>query len=216
MFDYKGGKMSLLRCIGLSCVLPFSLLLSPSASAGDIWPLFHELKRSPDSFEVTGVVCEEVAKLELEKEYDPAHYDVVTGVAYKKGGKVIGELDVVIFRKSDGEAVVVAEVKCWKKLGAARKKAREQQERFRRTMDESTQGLRLYDVHDPSIIYRPTQFDGNPEMFAISQDGGESAGFEMTLDYSLAELMHLRELVLGCQRSNKCKGPAAEGLAEIE
>lgn len=181
------------------------LLLGSLASAKDTSALFEALRDSGEKYEITGTVCEQVARLNMQAQYPEAQYEVQTGVIYDNAQRTLGELDVVVFDKKDMNAILVAEVKCWKKLSAARSKAQEQRNRFIRTLNSGTNLSMHCDLHD--CPYSERNFQKNIKYVAISQNGGEKAGFEMTLGYSLDELMRLREQLINCQKQNECARP---------
>src|SRR5690606_19697162 len=122
-----------------------------------------------NDYEIIGTVCEQVAKLQLELAYTPDQYTVKTGIAYGDGKRTIGELDVVVFRNSDSEAILVGEVKCWRKMGSGLSKAREQRSRFKQNIKRGSE-IELYDVSNRSLRYRPDQFDEAITYVAISQN----------------------------------------------
>jgi len=184
----------------------FVFLMAVTAQAGDIRPLFQALHDSGEKYEIVGTVCEQVAKLMFEKTYPAPAHKVITGIAYgQRGGRTIGELDVVVFDTRTQKAMIVAEVKCWNKLDGARKKANEQRARFIATL----QRLPQFDLActDHSCAFRKENFTNVQKFMSISQAGGEKFGFEAVLPYSLQELMSLREMLLKCQNSGACQRP---------
>jgi hypothetical protein len=183
-----------------------SLLFSIQLKAADIAPVFRQLKDSGADYVPIGAVCEQVARLELGREFPQAQYDITTGIIYSNSQRVIGELDVVVFKKADERAVLVAEVKCWRNLQRGHKKASEQRARFLHTL-ESGQPIDLYLSTKREIIYERDQFNKLPSFISISQKSGTPAGFDRSLDYSLEELMKLRDLLLACQKSGECRRP---------
>lgn len=76
-----------------------------------------------------GEILEAIALLDLANYYDPAHYFFTGGIEYSRGsGRVMGELDIIVARKSDCKVMVVGETK----LGLHRlSKAHKQLARFR-------------------------------------------------------------------------------------
>ncbi|MCC7442783.1 MAG: hypothetical protein IT285_14200 [Bdellovibrionales bacterium] len=191
------------------------LFLSSPAQSADFWTTFHQVKSLEDSLEVVGVICEEVAKIELEvEEFPRSRYDIVTGIAYAdQNGRVIGELDVVVFNRQTGDAELVTEVKCWKNLSGARSKATSQLKRFRDTL-ASGRPIRMYDVKKPSVRFDVRAFRQNPEFGAMAQLGAREKGFERELDLTLDELMVLRSRVMACQEAGQCQGPQSGSLGD--
>lgn len=184
-------------------VLP-AYLFSLSAFAS-IESEFEALKNSGEDYRPDGAVCEQVARLDVAEKYPESQYEVTTGIVYGTQSQTIGELDVVVLRKSDGKAVLIAEVKCMRDLSRARKKASDQRERFLRTMQNQPGGLRLY---KKNRTFEIAQFRDAKEFIAIAQLGAKSYGFEQDLDYTLDEMRMLRQQLLRCQGSGRCRAPA--------
>jgi len=163
-------------------------------------PVFEQLKQSAVSYENNGAICEQVTRLKLQERFPELGFRIETGIVYSDDRRTIGELDVVVFRKLDGQAILIAEVKCWKNLRSAIKKAHDQRARFQSVIQ---QGVPV-DFHSAKDRFDSDQFSGSPEFIAVSQKGGESAGFDMGLDFTLNELMTLRSWLLKCQADREC------------
>lgn len=183
----------------LSSFFTTSLLATPTNLNED----FEILKDSGINYVQVGTICEEVAKLRLEKIYPADEYEVVTGISYFQGSRTVGELDVIVFRNSDQEAVVVAEVKCWKRLSAGLKKAKNQMNRFK----EFVRSNKIDRMSKDGQSYSAKQFDENPEFITISQTGGVEKGFTMDIDLTLAESQSLRSKIMKCQNQGDCAKP---------
>ncbi len=183
-------------------------LFSFNLSAGNIDADFQKLKNNGEKYSVIGVVCEQVAKLRMQEKYPAPQYDVYTGIEYFDARRTIGELDVTVVSNETNPptAVVVSEVKCWKNLDNARVKALDQRKRFQEWM-ASKKPVRIQMNNGPRLSFTKSQFANVKEYLAISQSGGEASGFEMTLDYTLSELMSLRQRILECQDKGACKAP---------
>jgi len=149
-------------------------------------------------YEIVGVVCEQVARIELYKTYPQSEYEIITGIEYGDNTRTIGELDVVIFKKSTQEAVLVGEVKCWKDATAAREKAMDQRNRFIRSLSKNI------DLHDVDQDYSKKQFNHVLKYVAIGPKGYKDAGFEIEMENTLRELMDLRRMMLECQQQGQC------------
>lgn len=182
------------------------LLLSVStAQAKDIRPLFEALADSGENYEIVGTVCEQVARLNLEKIYPaPDHY-VMTGIYYGNKKRVIGELDVVVFRAKDNKALLVGEVKCWTSLGSARSKALSQRNRFIESLANGGGLIMGCTSTEKGCSFSKNNFKAVEKYVSISQDGGETTGFDMTLGYTLEEMMDLREQLIQCQQRAECR-----------
>ena len=188
--------------VSLAAALLVLAFASPAqADRVDDW--FHELKHDGVDYTVFGTICEHLAVKQLQAEYPADEYRVTSGIVYKDSGRTLGELDVIVFRRSDDEAVVIAEVKCWRNLSSARRKANEQLSRFTGHMARQTP-IQMHDVDDRSVAYEPCQFDEQPETLKISQKGGEQYGFDRALDLTLPQVKDLRIRLMSCQSRGDC------------
>ncbi len=191
-----------MRFLALSLLLVCSLAhANPRTLLAD----FETLKRTDVDYTVEGVVCEQVAKLRLEREFDPRRFETVVGIAYGDTRNTIGELDAVVFDRASGAALIVAEVKCRNDLHDARKKATEQQQRFSLAM-RSPGARQMFFVwtHDTNRTFKPEQFMRQPRLQAIAQQGARASGFDRELDHTLDEFKQLRQELLECHRTNRC------------
>lgn len=170
-----------------------------TAHADGVSDLVERLKGTDDKYEIVGTICEQAARIELEREFQPPRYAIETGISYGNESRTIGELDVVVF-DSDRRVAMVAEVKCWKDLGRALQKARSQRRRFRDTL---ASGAKVKFWHEKDQ-HRYSEFTGIQYFDSISQKGGKGAGFDRELSLSLAELMEARRRLLNCSDSKSC------------
>jgi hypothetical protein len=177
----------------------FSVVMLGSCSSygGDLDAIFTQLKDSGEDFRPQGSVCEQVARLDLERKYSHPDYVVETGISYGQNNQVVGELDVVVFDSRSHAAVLIGEVKCWKKLGSAQHKARQQRLRFQTVLAQH--GFHFFSAKHPDQNYQDDQFQASTPFITISQKGGEINGFELTLDYDLDEMQALRQKILDYQ-----------------
>ncbi len=202
------GPPMIFRRLFQRTFLSFLLLFSISVQAADLQAAFDALKNLGANYYSNGTVCEELAKIQLERTYSKPNYDVVVGIAYADGRRILGELDVVVFNRATRGAELIAEVKCWQNLSKAQSKARLQRERFFKTLEEafgSRVEIDFFDARTQRVEFSLDQFRGRPQFISISQAGGESAGFDLTLEYTLEELMKLRGELLECQNRGHCK-----------
>lgn len=190
--------MAFIRAQVASVIL---VLLSVSAHAAPLNELFEKLRDSALNYEVVGVVCEQVARLELMKTYPESEYHIVNGIEYGDNTRTIGELDVIVFQKSTQKAVLVGEVKCWRDLKAALSKARNQRKRFQNSLSKNIE------LHDHETDYDKSQFSNVQKYVAIAPKGATATGFEMDMENSLGELMELRDMLLRCQDAGQCAAP---------
>jgi len=183
----------------LSAVLALLIYFPVQAGLHDE---FLALKDSGKDYRVIGTVCEEVARLQLAKIYRAPAYTVVTGIAYGNQDRTIGELDVIVFENRTGEAIKVAEVKCWRNMSAGLHKALDQRNRFLRTI-KSPQRL-FFRSTTTNEYFDQSQFDSIEEFFSIAQRGATRYGYDHELQYSLEELMTLRSMLIACQDRGEC------------
>jgi len=87
---------------------------------------YEKLSSIPAKYEVFGTICEYLTKIRLEDQYPATDYDIEVGIEYRLAGRTVGEIDVVVFRKDDQEAVLVGQVKCRQNISSARGQAHEQ------------------------------------------------------------------------------------------
>ncbi len=160
---------------------------------------FEELAQEDIDFEPVGMVCERVAVRELTKEYPEDKYEILNGLQYDDKKATIGELDVVIYNKSNKKVEAIAEVKCWESFKGALKKARDQRQRFKlylnRNIVISDKNNKHYPISDFNQVQR---------YFSISQDGGVNQGFDFELSLDLKELMEIRKRILDCKTYHSC------------
>lgn len=178
-----------------------SLISVPVFASGDIQVVFEALKNSAVDYGPSGQVCEQVARLQFAEKYTPDRYEITGGLEYKVQNRTIGELDLVIFEKQTHNVVLVGEVKCWKRLGQALEKAHDQRSRFLKTLNR--QGSEIVFASKEGQTFEAAQFD-SPEYVSIAQEGSESYGFDVDLNYSLHDLMKLREMLISCQTHHQC------------
>lgn len=198
-----------IRSLALSACLFFSFLsASNKAAALDVESAFNVLGKVPADFFDFGSVCEQLARLQLYTKYNSNEYRVDSGIVYTNShGSTIGELDVVVFHKQTGHAVVVGEVKCWRDLGSAMKKAKRQLARFADTL-KTGRPIHMYNDDNQNIRYQSNQFKNHPmRSIYISQNGGEQYGFHMSIGLSHEEVQQVRTLLLRCQKAGKCARP---------
>lgn len=79
-----------------------------------------------------GDLCERIAFLKFSKRYPSPEYEIYTNSNYAST-TLRGELD--IFVRKNSKVLVVLEVKCWDDQESAKKKARDQLNRFKRHID---------------------------------------------------------------------------------
>lgn len=196
-----------MRNLFSAALLSVLLLTSKTFALGDPRPLFEAIKNAGVDYVVVGAVCEQATKALMQKQYGP-QFTVLTGVEYARSqGSTLGELDVVVVRNADQKVLLVGEVKCWKDLKAAKKKANDQRQRIITNL-KNANGLHLACL-DKTCHFNAKNFDQVQRFISISQDGGRQFGFELDLPYSLEQLMTVREALIKCQRNGDCKRPSS-------
>lgn len=185
----------------LSIVILFS---SVSFAGGDIESYFEALRASGANFEPDGTVCEEIARLEVAKEFGEA-YEITTGVEYSLGKDTLGELDVVVFDKTNHKVVLIAEVKCWKNLQQAMDKLKAQRDRF--TWNLTQHAAHIQFQADEGLKFEVEDFQGTFEFRSISQFGGLKKGFDQEIELTLSDVRELRSKLLKCQAWGECLRP---------
>ncbi len=166
---------------------------------------FQELKKRPASYENTGSICEEIGRLQVERELNDSNFEVITGVEYGTAGRTLGELDIVVFDKRSGDAVHASEVKCWKDMRGGLKKARQQRARF---VNAVNSGKNLYFRAVLSKETYPSKiFQNVREFTTLGQKGTKKSGYDSELEYDLRELHNMRGEMLDCQSREECPRP---------
>lgn len=166
---------------------------------------FELIKNVPRSYEDSGSICEEVARVQVQREFPAPQYNVIVGIAYGDASHVIGELDVVIFDNNIQKVVKIGEVKCWKDLPGGLEKAHEQRARFLKTV-RSNKATRFFNTSTKEN-YSPEQFQFVNEFFSIAQKGSVAQGFDRELEYTLLEMKNHRYEMIRCQHDGKCARP---------
>jgi hypothetical protein len=188
------------------CFSTPALALDEAQRAAD----YEELSRIPAKYEVIGTICEYMTSIRLREQYPEDQYFIEVGIEYKVGGRVIGEIDNVVFRKSDKEAVAVAQVKCRQGMSRAHHDASEQNERFADTMlarGGQTRAVTFRSTSKPDLVVLQENMDEVETYITASQDGGEEYGFDLTIGYTLDEAMAIRERLMRCQQAGQCPRP---------
>jgi len=189
-----GGNMK--RSLSLGLIL---FVVNAFAGLGED---FRDLKNSGSNYEIVGTVCEEVTRLRFQEEFPAPKYGIVRGIEYGDGSRTIGELDVVVFDNSTHRVYQIAEIKCWKNNESAIQKAQSQIQRFNKTL-QSGGAIKFKALYSKNQ-FRRENFLQNPKIVTIAPAGSKAAGFDRELEYSLKELMQLRDMMIKCQASGQC------------
>ena len=172
---------------------------TPAQEAAD----YEDLKAVPADYRNFGTICEYVAALRLKKRFDPKVYGIDIGVEYLDGRRVVGELDVVVYRHKDKKVVLISEVKCRRHFGKALSKARSQLKRFASTIARS-RSVKFRTTTASSVQFVGSQFDGPIEYISTAQFPCTKHGFDLGLNLTHAEVTQLRERLIDCQRRRQC------------
>lgn len=186
--------------------LLFSLLLSAQIVFGFWASDFDQLVQVGRSFEDSGAVCEEVARLQVQRSYPRPQFEVLTGVYYADSERVIGELDIVVFDQHIQKVVQVAEVKCWKEPALGLEKALQQRNRFIKAL-RSAKNLIFRSALSTELAFSEQAFKGINNFKTIGQKGTSAVGYDEELPYTLLEFQELRRKVLNCQKRSECTYP---------
>lgn len=180
-----------------------SLLGFTVPAAASIDDEFNRLKKAPVDFNNFGQVCEAVAEHQYLARFPAPAFQIVNGVAYGDQDGTLGELDIVILDGSTETVVAIAEVKCWRDSTSALSKANEQKLRFQEAL-RSGQPLSFKNLQNQKE-YAPEQFQTSVAFETVGPLGVKAHGFDVELEYSLNELMELRERLIKCKSNRRCK-----------
>lgn len=183
--------------------LILSLLVSLNIFAANWAEDFEALKGIPRSYQDSGAICEEIARLDVQKKYPAPQYKVEVGIAYGDNQRTIGELDVVVFDRN--QVILVGEVKCWKDLRGGLKKALDQRARFLKNL-HSNKPL-IFTSTSTHQRFSQNAFKDVQEFITIGQMGAVESGYDAELGYTLSELHGHTEDMIGCQNSGQCARP---------
>ena len=167
---------------------------------------FDRLSKKPVDYGNIGAICEQLMGLTLEEVYPKAEYDIQIGIVYQHRGRVLGELDLVVFRKATGRAVSVVEVKCAKSPKRSLGKAREQLARFKRFLLRGAPGT-IHSGADRGVVFERGRFLHNPLYEAGSVLGSKKVGYDLDIPYTVSDAMKLRRRLMQCQASGRCPVP---------
>lgn len=188
----------------MKSVYLFIFLITLSHISSASWTEdFAALKSIPRSYEDTGAICEELARLKIQKEYPRPQFEVLTGIAYETEDRVIGELDLVVFNTQLQRVIKIGEVKCWKDVPSALLKAQEQRARFLKTI-RSNKPIQFRFTSTGEVL-DPNTFENNTiEFFSVGQKGALDFGFDREVEYTFKELRDYRYEMLRCQSQGQC------------
>ncbi len=167
---------------------------------------FDHLIRVDRSFEDSGAVCEEVARVQVQKSYPNPQFEVLTGIYYADSERVIGELDIVVLDHHKQKVVQVSEVKCWKEPALGLEKALQQRKRFLKSL-RSAKELVFRSAFSGEQSLTELAFKGIENFSTIGQKGTIAVGYDEEMPYTLLEFQELRRKVMNCQKRSECNHP---------
>ena len=144
-----------------------------------------------------------MAEHDFEATYPRSRYEIINGVAYGDEDGTLGELDLVVFDRASDSVVAIGEVKCWRDNISALSKAIEQKTRYQHAL-KSARALFFTSLSDKRV-FDETQFSSSQDFKTIGPSGAKAQGFDLELRYSLTELMDLRERLIKCKSSKRCR-----------
>lgn len=186
-------------------LIVLSLTLFVSSAFASWSEDFAELKDLPRSYEDYGAICEEVARLDMKKQYPAPQYTVEVGIAYADSDRTIGELDVIVMDNNIQKAILIAEVKCWKDVRGGLKKAHAQRSRFLNNLRSNKKLFFQFTSNNKPVD--AAVFDHVKDFISIAQKGSISAGFDQELQYTLDEMHEHRADMIRCQSKGECAKP---------
>lgn len=180
-----------------------SLFISINVFAANWAEDFEALKKVPRSYSDSGAICEEIARLDIQKKYPAPQFKVEVGIAYSDRDGTIGELDVIVFDR--GQVTLIGEVKCWNSLNGGLKKAREQRARFLDNLNSNKE--LVFMSTSTRQRFDQSAFEGVQNFITIGQLGALDKGYDMELGYTLEEMHQHTGDMIGCQQSGECVRP---------
>lgn len=169
-------------CLALVCLSSSAFALS----LDDVRSIVKGSSKSSYSVADHGYLCERIA-VETIHEQDPSA-EILNGVEYKKkGGRVIGELDLVVLH--DDVVSEVIEVKCMKNFASASHKADEQLERFSHYLGHCDVDFSLGGEGVPCEAFSNSDIP----LRKMSYADARSAGFDYDIGVTRKELIKLIE-----------------------
>jgi len=170
----------------VAVLVPAAVLARGFADDPRLQAYLQVLTTSDTTIDSIGTMFEVIVRHELERRYPSADFEITGALEYLHGTTVVGELDLLVFRRSDGACVMVGEAKFWRNLSKAIKKARTQLQRFR---DNLTGGAitRYRWKPDPERPFDDGQFTGTDEYQTWGPRGATSSGFTHAVDLAIDE-----------------------------
>ena len=186
-------------------IISFSFVLSFSSfgRTGDIYESdYLILKNIPADYKSFGTICEQVARLRLKEKFDSRKFQFLVGLEYRNSQRVLGEIDLVVVSKKSQKVKIVGEVKCWRDLKAAARKAKKQLNRFFNSI-KSMEKIFFYPKERVSIKFKKEDFLNARRMLFSQKVDGDNP-FENNIGLTLNEVKKLRKKIQACQSKKEC------------
>ncbi len=195
----RKGMFLKIFTLGLCLILNFSSF----ARTGDLFEKdYFILKKIPADYRSFGAICEQVARLRLKEMFDPKKFQFIIGLEYRNSRRVLGEIDLIVVSKKNKKVIVVGEVKCWKNLKAASKKAKKQLNRFF-TAIKSMEKILFFPKETVNLKFKKEDFfDAKRMLFSQKVEGDNP--FENNIGLTLNQVKKLRQKLQVCQKNREC------------
>jgi len=163
---------------------------------------YEMIKDLPYDYGQVGSIVEALAHSQLEVLYPAPHYEVIGDLDYQEGVRTVGELDLVVFDRESGRAVLVAEAKLTDNFKWARRSARKQIHRFQSYLHEG-KITRFIHTADPKRTVTTNQFTDVGRYVLIGPRNALAAGFDYEVDVTRTEADELQAKLLKRTAANK-------------
>jgi hypothetical protein len=145
-----------------------------------------------------GSFCEYAVFNLFKQKYDNKYYDIKTQINYENLiTKEAGELDLVIFDRSNKKALRIFEVKCCKNVNKAKRKAHDQLKRFSNSLNSSfllnKKSIKIFNKED---VFNAQQFKGADLSVIMPKKSTSCDALDGEFDLSLQELKKLQEYLI--------------------
>lgn len=151
------------------------------------------IKDLPFDYGKVGSIVEALAFKHFEVIYPPDQFKIVCNLTYQDArGRTLGELDLAVFEKHTGDAVLVVEAKSGRRIRHAGHQATAQLERFQRHIKAGEVAGFSASVPLQEPI-EPAQFKEDAIYARVGGQGALSAGFEFEVDLTREEAGRLQD-----------------------
>lgn len=180
------------RSIGFLHQAAYEPLVDREALLASYATLIRDLHHD---FGKLGSIVEALAHAHFLTIYPTNDFEIIPNVTYQDpAGRTLGELDIVVFERATGEAVLVVETKASARLRRAGQEAAAQLHRFRYCLEAGLIDNFSYGAPFHRAI-RPEHFLEVTEYVRVGPDGALGAGFDYEADIRPEEIEALRSQV---------------------